>query len=196
MYFKYSQVFNKQINCGQRDCSPPIFDSQLKTVRDSEWNHGFKRCAISRPTKWVYGLICSDELYGSYGQFYKISTKKKKKKKKKKKGGGKVYSRSVRDFQCLCSFKLTSGIVIKVFPFSKGKTFMYFVWLLLCRPDYYREATYCYSSVSLLLFFLFLFLSFFCPPYIWEVTEDDVMNLWIMLDECLEICMHNLNFSE
>ena len=118
------------------------------------------------------------------------------KKKKKKKGGGKVYSRSVRDFQCLCSFKLTSGIVIKVFPFSKGKTFMYFVWLLLCRPDENREATYCYSSVSLLLFFLFLFLSFFCPPYIWEVTEDDVMNLWIMLDECLEICMHNLNFSE
>ena len=51
----------------------------------------------------------------------------KKKKKKKKRGGGKVYSRSGRDFQCLCSFKLTSGIVIKVFPFSKGKTFMYFV---------------------------------------------------------------------
>ena len=38
----------------------------------------------------------------------------KKKKKKKKRGGGKVYSRSGRDFQCLCSFKLTSGIVIKL----------------------------------------------------------------------------------
>ena len=60
--------------------------------------------------------------------FTKFPKKKKKKKKKKKRGGGKVYSRSVRDFQCLCSFKLTSGIVIiKVFPFSKGKTFMYFV---------------------------------------------------------------------
>ena len=65
--------------------TPPFFDSQLKTVRNSEWNRGFKRCAIFRPTKWVYGLICSDELYGSYDQYYKISENEKK---KKKRGGG------------------------------------------------------------------------------------------------------------
>ena len=43
---------------------------------------GSKDASFRGPTKWVYGYICSDELYGKYDQNLK--------KKKKKKGGGAV----------------------------------------------------------------------------------------------------------
>ena len=74
----------------------------------------------------VYGLICSDELYGSYDQ-------KKKKKKKKKGGGGVFVAVQWGIFSACVALNATSEIVIKVFPLSKGKTFLYFVWLLLLR---------------------------------------------------------------
>ena len=124
MYFQYSQVFHKWIKMRVTGLLSAVFDSKLKTIWDSEWNHELKRCVFSRPTKWVYGLICSDELYGSYDQ-------NSKKKKKKKKGGGVFVAVQWGIFSACVALNATSEIVIKVFPLSKGNTFLYFVWLLL-----------------------------------------------------------------
>ena len=52
-------------------------------------------------------------------------------KKKKKKGGGVFVAVQWEIFSACVALNATSEIVIKVFPLSKGKTFLYFVWLLL-----------------------------------------------------------------
>ena len=62
---------------------------------------------------------------------WKLWPELKKKKKKKKGGGGVFVAVQWGIFSACVALNATSEIVIKVFPLSKGKTFLYFVWLLL-----------------------------------------------------------------
>ena len=90
-------------------------------------------------------------------------------------------------------------------------TFLFFL-LLLCHPIdnvgwhiafppflcyYYGTlngvwVTYCYSTF---LFFLLFFFHFFCPAYILELDEPNVMELYHNVNQHVQICNRGMAFS-
>ena len=116
MYFKHSQVFNKWINCGQREKLRRFFDSQLKTVRNSEWNRGSKDAPFSDlQNEYMVWYVPMN-----YMEVMTNITKFPKMKKKKKKGGG-VCGRSVRDFSVCVHLNQLRGLLLRSFPFPKER---------------------------------------------------------------------------